>query len=88
MVTNGKSTIDLTESYGFQQGGNGRYFWTVAVAQRDPYLRIGSEASPRTIEISRSGESEPRRRPTMTIMSVAWEIGSDDTKGGKIRCGN
>ena len=51
--------IDLTGSYGFQQGGNGRYFWTVAVAQREPYRRIGSEASPRTIEISVTGEAVP-----------------------------
>lgn len=47
-----KLRIDLASSYGWQQGGNGLYFWTVAVVQRTPYLQIRQEAPARRIDIA------------------------------------
>ena len=59
----GTSTaINLEGAYGVQQGGSGRYFWTVAVVQRSPYERIGPEATPRSLLYSVS--SPPSRTPT------------------------
>ncbi len=50
---NGTSAIiNVREAYGVQRGGNGRYFWTVAVVQRSPYQRIGPEADPRPIAVN------------------------------------
>jgi len=45
------ATLNVRGAYGVQQGGSGRYLWTVAVVRLEPYQRIGSEAAPRTLEI-------------------------------------
>jgi hypothetical protein len=45
-------TLDMQGAYSVQQGGSGRYFWTVAVVQLEPYYRLGSEAVPRTLEVN------------------------------------
>ncbi len=46
-----EAALDVAGSYGWQQGGNGLYNWTVAVVATDPYKRIGAEADPRALEI-------------------------------------
>jgi hypothetical protein len=55
-------TIDVRTAYGVTQGGSGTYYWTVALVERDPYKRIGPEASPRTLAVS-VGASRPQ--PTL-----------------------
>lgn len=52
-------TIDPRGAFGVQQGGAGKYFWTVALVQREPYKRIGSEAAPRTLEVAQEGNVVP-----------------------------
>jgi len=47
-----QAQVNLAGSYGWQQGGNGRYWWTVAAVQREPYRRVGNEAPPRAIEVN------------------------------------
>lgn len=63
-VTTTSATIGLTGSYGVQQGGNGRYFWTVAVVQLNPYRRIGPEASARVLIVELPGGG-PTPAPTL-----------------------
>ena len=58
------ATIDLAGAYGVQQGGNGRYFWTVAVVELNPYRRIGPEATPRQLTIELPGGG-PTPAPTL-----------------------
>jgi hypothetical protein len=50
--------IDVSKAYGVQQGGDGGYFWTVALVQLEPYQRIGSEAPLRRMQVS-FGKSPP-----------------------------
>ncbi len=63
-VTANAATIDLRGAYGVQQGGNGRYFWTVALVQVNPYKRIGPEASARVLTVELAGEG-PTPAPTL-----------------------
>lgn len=70
-IVRGMSTmIDVWTAYGVQQGGPGRYYWTVALVQSEPYQRIGPEAPPRTLNIGSSGGDggggEPSKPPTPT----------------------
>lgn len=58
------ATIDLAGAYGVQQGGNGRYFWTVALIELSPYRRIGPEAAPRQLQIDLPGGG-PTPAPTL-----------------------
>jgi protein phosphatase len=48
-------------AYGVHLHGEGEYFWTVAVVQVDPYVRIGPEAAPRKLkyEIPAPDRGEP-----------------------------
>jgi len=60
----GKQTryeLDVAGAYGVQQGGDATYFWTVAVVQLDPYLRIGEEAAPRRIAYQANQSPTPIR---------------------------
>jgi serine/threonine protein kinase len=57
-------TFDVRSAYGVQQGGSGRYFWTVAIVQLEPYYRLGSEAAPRTLAVELGGPGGPP--PTWT----------------------
>ncbi len=50
--------IDLRLTPAVLQGGNGVYWWTVAVVNADPYQRIGAEAPPRRLNYS-GGEPAP-----------------------------
>ena len=54
-VRSTSATFDVGGAYGVQQGGSGRYFWTVAVVQMDPYQRTGEEAPPRSITVELGG---------------------------------
>ncbi len=56
--------IHLENAYGIQRGGDGTYFWTVALVQLDPYMRIGQEATPRTMVIYFSGSLDDGKNPT------------------------
>ncbi len=47
--------IDPRAAYGVIQGGPGDYYWSVAVVQRDPYKRTGTEAAPRRVRVEGSG---------------------------------
>lgn len=58
------ATVGLAGSYGVQQGGSGRYFWTVAVVQLNPYRRIGPEASARVLIVELPGGG-PTPAPTL-----------------------
>jgi hypothetical protein len=44
-------TINLRGAYGVTLGGEGAYWWTVAVVQRQPYAQVGAEAAPRKLNI-------------------------------------
>lgn len=55
--------IDVWGAYGVQQGGSGRYYWTVALVQIEPYKRIGPEAPPRTLNIGTSGGGGESPKP-------------------------
>ncbi len=48
-------TIDVGGAFGVQQGGAGSYLWTVALVQREPYKRIGPEATPRRLQVQVEG---------------------------------
>lgn len=50
-------TFDVKGAYGVQQGGAGKYYWTVAVVQLNPYQRTGIEAAPRTLHVQLQGSS-------------------------------
>ncbi|MGB3221105.1 MAG: hypothetical protein WBD79_27190, partial [Anaerolineae bacterium] len=63
-VTTNSTTVGLAGSYGVQQGGSGRYFWTVAVVQLNPYRRIGPEASARVLMVELPGGG-PTPAPTL-----------------------
>jgi hypothetical protein len=54
-VRSASATFHVASAYGVQQGGSGRYYWTVAVVQTDPYQRIGQEAPPRNINVELGG---------------------------------
>lgn len=47
-----------------EAGGDGIYFWTVAVVQLEPYRRIGVEAAPRRLVYQRSVGSGEQPTPT------------------------
>jgi hypothetical protein len=53
-------TFDVNGAYGVQQGGSGRYLWTVALIETDPYRRIGQEAPARpiTVQVSSAGDND------------------------------
>lgn len=55
LVQGTTTTFDVGTAYGVQQGGSGRYFWTVAVVRTDPYQRTGEEAPPIPITIEVGG---------------------------------
>ena len=57
-----RTSINLSGAYGVQQGGSGRYQWTVAVVQLDPYLSLGPEAAAQEIEIQVVGGGVPTPR--------------------------
>jgi hypothetical protein len=48
-------TINLRGAYGVRAGGEGAYWWTVAVVQRQPYTRVGAEAAPRKLNVQIAG---------------------------------
>jgi hypothetical protein len=54
-VSGTAADIDVGGAYGVQQGGTGSYFWTVALVQRDPYVRLGPEAPPRLLLVTGGG---------------------------------
>lgn len=56
-VRSASATFDVKGAYGVQLGGTGEYLWTVAVVQLNPYERIGSEATPRSLRIQLQGSS-------------------------------
>ncbi len=61
-----RASINLGGAYGVQTGGSGRYWWTVAVVQRDPYQSLGPEAAAQEIEIEvvgTDGVPTPRAEP-------------------------
>ena len=77
-VSDTRIAINLIGAYGVQLGGNGEYFWSVAVVQRHPYARIGAEASPRRIFYS-SGDKQrldPTSVPTSTPTPAAPTSGT------------
>ncbi|MGB3216205.1 MAG: hypothetical protein WBD79_02285, partial [Anaerolineae bacterium] len=57
--------LNVASAYGVAQGGSGRYSWTVAVVQMEPYQRTGPDAPPRVlwIELSGGGPPTPTRPP-------------------------
>ena len=59
------TTLDVAGAYGVQLGGSGRYLWTVAVVQINPYRRTGQEALLRevTVQVGDGGDTPP---PTWT----------------------
>jgi serine/threonine protein kinase len=50
------ATFDVAGAYGVQQGGSGRYLWTVAVVQTNPYQRMGQEAPARVVTVQIGGD--------------------------------
>lgn len=56
-------TVDLASAYAVQQGGSGRYFWTVAVVEVNPYRRIGAEAPARTLYVEQQVGPPPTNTP-------------------------
>lgn len=56
-------TVDLASAYAVQQGGSGRYFWTVAVVEVNPYRRIGAEAPARTLYVEQQAGPPPTNTP-------------------------
>jgi hypothetical protein len=54
-VSETSATINVGGAYAVQQGGTGSYFWTVALVQRDPYVRLGPEAPPRVLLVTGAG---------------------------------
>lgn len=62
------ATFDVAGAYGVQRGGSGRYLWTVAVVQINPYQRTGQEASPRavTVQVGGGGGDTPGAPPAWT----------------------
>ena len=63
-VSTTSATVGLAGAYGVQQGGSGRYFWTVALVQLNPYRRIGPEASARVLMVELPGGG-PTPAPTL-----------------------
>lgn len=61
--------LNVTSAYGITQGGSGRYFWTVAVVQMEPYQRTGPEAQPRVVQIELGGGGQGGASPTATPFS-------------------
>jgi hypothetical protein len=59
--------VDVRGAYAVQIGGEGRYLWTVAVVQMDPYQRIGDEAIPRSVQVSLGGGSPGGPPPVPTV---------------------
>jgi len=55
-------TINIRGAYGVSRGGSGKYLWTVAVVQIEPYKRIGPEATPRTLIVH---VDQPNKEPTL-----------------------
>jgi hypothetical protein len=53
------ATINVGGAYGVKEGGSGSYFWSVALVQREPYVRLGPEASPRVLLVSGGEGAEP-----------------------------
>jgi len=51
-MSGGFADVNVWETYAAQQGGPGRYFWTVALVQISPYSRIGPEATPCPLQLS------------------------------------
>ena len=51
-IPGGAVDVNVWETYAARQGGPGRYYWTVAVVQIDPYTRIGPEAVPCPLQLS------------------------------------
>ncbi len=49
------ATLNVASAFGAMKGGSGRYFWTVAVVQMEPYQRTGPEAPPRVVQVELSG---------------------------------
>ena len=53
------ATLDVAGAYGVQQSGSGRYLWTVAVVQINPYQRTGQEAPARVVTVQVGGDTGP-----------------------------
>lgn len=51
--------IHFEGAYGVSLGGAGRYYWTVAVVQLQPYQRVGPEAPVRVIDIADDAPPPP-----------------------------
>ncbi len=68
------TSFDVAGAYGVQRGGNGRYLWTVAVVQINPYQRTGEEAPARvvTVQFAGSGDDTPGVPPASTSPSPTW----------------
>jgi serine/threonine protein kinase len=66
-VRTSSTEIDLRGAYAVQIGGEGRYSWTVAVVQLEPYQRIGAEATPRPLQVSVDGGSPGGPPPAPTV---------------------
>jgi serine/threonine-protein kinase len=58
-VSGASVVIDVRGAYGVSRGGEGVYWWTVAVVQRQPYARVGPEAGPRKLNIRIEGGVRP-----------------------------
>ena len=57
-LLNGKYFIERVlgrGGFGLVKGGSGRYFWTVAVVQMEPYQRTGPEGPPRVVQVELGG---------------------------------
>lgn len=50
------ATLDVASAYGVLRGGSGRYLWTVAVVETNPYQRTGQEAPPRSVTVQVGGD--------------------------------
>ncbi|WP_423222486.1 hypothetical protein [Candidatus Amarolinea aalborgensis] len=55
MANTSSSACSVASAFGVVKGGSGRYFWTVAVVQMEPYQRIGPEAPPRVVQVELGG---------------------------------
>jgi len=49
------ATLNVASAFGVVKGWSGRYFWTVAVVQMEPYQRTGPEAPPRVVQVELGG---------------------------------
>lgn len=63
-VTTTSARFDVSGAYGVQRGGSGRYYWTVAVVQVNPYQHLGPEAPPRTLNFL-TGDNNGGPEPTV-----------------------